>query len=63
MSDTIRTRKQLRAIADENGFLRKANRKNPVAQIFEDGTILRTDVRLDLCSPMTVRETVKLLGM
>ena len=60
---TIRTRKQLGEIADEFGYLYIKGRITPVAQIHKDGTILRIDVRLDLAKPMTVKETVKFLGL
>jgi hypothetical protein len=56
-------RKYLRAIADEQGFICKPNRKTPTLRIFEDGTILRADVRLDLCQPMTVKDAFKTLGI
>lgn len=56
-------RKALREIADEKGFLYRAGRKSPIARIYEDGDILRMDVRLDLATPMTVKDAVKLLEL
>jgi hypothetical protein len=49
-------------MADDKGFIYKANRKRPVLHISEDGTITRADTRLDLCKAMTIREAVKVIG-
>ena len=56
-----KTRENLRRMADDKGFIYKANRKRPVLHISDDGTITRADVRLDLCKAMSVSEAVKAL--
>lgn len=58
-----RTRKELRSMADERGYIRKPNRKRPTLHISEDGTITRADTDLTLCRAMTVTEAFKTLGI
>jgi len=60
MGNQIKTRKQLREIANSCGVVRGKGGK---IQIFEDGTILRADVRQDLATPMTVKAAVKYLEL
>ena len=60
-TNTRKTRKQLREMADEQGYIRKAGRKTPTLHISEDGTITRADVDLALCNAMTVTEAFKAL--
>jgi len=56
------TREELRRMADNKGFIYKANTKRPVLHISEDGTITRADIRLDLCKAMTIREAIQVMG-
>ena len=56
-------RKQLREMADDNGFICKKDRKTPTLKITEDGTIFRADVRLDLANKMNCKEAAKALGL
>ncbi len=60
---TIKTRKELRQLADANGYIFKPGRKTPILRMFEDGTISRADVRLDHCLPMTVKDAVHTLTL
>jgi len=57
------TRKNLRKLADKNGLLYQEGRKTPTLQIYDDGTILRADTRLDLCKKMTVAEAYRTLKL
>jgi hypothetical protein len=57
----ITTRKQLRELADEQGYIRKPGRKNPTLKIYEDGTIVRADADQSLCRAMTVKEAAQAL--
>ena len=57
------TRKVLREMADENGYLYKKGQKKPKLRIFEDGTIIRVDTDLTLCRVMTVSESLKVLDI
>jgi hypothetical protein len=59
---TIVTRKTLHAIADKQGYIRKAGQVGPKLRITEDGTIYRADTDLTLCRAMTLREAAKVLG-
>lgn len=64
----IRTRAQLREIADENGVIIRKGRKTTAGgavKIYEDGTILRCDsnLQLDQLIPMTVKDAVKFLEL
>ena len=59
---SIRTRKDLRKLADEDGYIRRPNQKRPVLRIYPDGSILRADVALDLAVNMTVTQAAKVLG-
>jgi hypothetical protein len=56
------TRKTLRAMADENGFIRKPGQRTAKLRITEDGTIYRADTDLGLCRAMTVAEAAKCLA-
>ena len=56
-----KTRKQLREMADEQGYIRKAGRKTPTLHISEDGTITRADVDLALCNAMSVTDAFRAL--
>lgn len=62
MNETRKTRKQLREMADERGFICGKGRKTPTLHISEDGTITRADTDLSLCRAMTVTEAFKSLG-
>lgn len=57
------TRKTLREMADENGYLYKKGQRKPKLRIFEDGTIIRADTDLTLCNAMTVSEALKVLDI
>ncbi len=65
----IRTRKQLREFGIERGGLNhvtgsvdiEGNRKWKTVRIYEDGTILRTDVCVSQAAPMTVESAVRFL--
>lgn len=54
-------RKTLRAMADSSGFIYKPNANKPILHISDDGTIIRADIRLDLCKAMTLKEANQLL--
>ena len=54
-------RKDLKALADNQGFIFRKGRKNPTLKICEDGTILRADTDLSLCRAMTCKEAAKSL--
>ena len=56
----IKTRKQLRELADADGVIKG---KGVSIRIHQNGDILRDDVRLDLASKMSVKEAVKALGL
>ena len=65
----VKNRKQLRALSDDQGFIRRPNRKNPsifISKAHEKGqgvrdSIFRADVRLDHCVEMSVKEAVHVL--
>ena len=61
----IRTRKQLRELADDRGIIKgtKPGYKSVSVRICPNGDILRNDVRLDLAIKMTVRDAVSVLGL
>ena len=56
----ITTKKQLREIADSTGLIKRNGR---AIRIYENGDILRADVRADLCQRMTVKAAVKALKL
>jgi len=57
------TRKALKKLADDSGFLYRKGLKRPTLHISEDGTITRADTDLALCRAMTVAEAFKTLGI
>jgi hypothetical protein len=61
------TKAMLRALADKQGYIyqrdMKKNKVPRAVRMYEDDTILRTDVRLDLCTAMTIDEVVKYLNL
>lgn len=52
----MKTRRELRKMADDQGYIYRPGRKAPTLRIFEDGTIIRADVDLGLTRNMTVTE-------
>lgn len=57
------TRKHLRSLADEQGFLYRRGLVNPTVKIYEDGSLIRADVDLTIARNMTVAEAYKALGL
>lgn len=55
------TRKHLREMADEKGYLFRKNRKRPTLRIWEDGSITRVDIDLTLATKMTVKQAYRAL--
>jgi len=58
-----RTRKYLRNLADEDGFLYKKGRKRPTLKMWDDGSITRADTSLELCTNMSLGDAYKTLGI
>jgi hypothetical protein len=56
------TRKQLREMADSNGYIARKGSKTPKLRITEDGTIYRADVDLSIARSMTLSEAAKCLA-
>jgi hypothetical protein len=59
--EAIEIREKLRSMADKNGYITLPNRKRPVLRIFNNGSILRADVRLDLAAQMSAIEAKEFL--
>lgn len=60
MTNTIRPRKQLLALADENGVIRRGRW---AVRVWPGGHILREDIDPDQATLMTVKQAVKHLGI
>jgi hypothetical protein len=57
------TRKSLRAMADERGYICRIGKSTPVIRITEDGTIYRADTDLTICRSMTLSDAAKALKL
>ena len=58
-----RSRKHLRSLADEQGFLYRKGLKRPTLKIWDDGSITRADTSLELCTNMSLGDAYKTLGL
>jgi len=57
------TRADLRVLADHEGIIRSPRVRSVAVKIYEDGSLIRADVMLELARKMTVREVVKVLEL
>jgi hypothetical protein len=57
------TRKSLRTMADERGYICRIGKSTPVIRITEDGTIYRADTDLTICRSMTLADAAKALKL
>jgi hypothetical protein len=58
----ITTRKQLRELADINGFICAKGRKTASVKMFVDGSLFMCDTPLDYQRAMTVKEAAHFLN-